>query len=255
MNPTDLLKFDLAPAQVIMNFLVAFALGYLWATVYRKTHSGVAYTRSFFMTLLLIPSIVAMIMMAIGSNVALSLGLVGSLSVIRFRTVIKDTKAMTFLFLAIGIGLCAGANAWIVAVVGTTIISFITGLMAKVGHGKAGSADYILIFRSDQGDPWEGISAQAKALIAWKQLRGATDINNGKEFEYTYSVRLARKAKAEKIEEYRTRFANPYSAAEHGYIDEIIEPQQTRPRLIRALEMLENKVDSNPRKKHGNIPL
>ena len=58
-----------------------------------------------------------------------------------------------------------------------------------------------------------------------------------------------------KVTEYREKFANPYVAAERGYIDEIIEPQTTRPKLIRSLEMLENKVDSNPRKKHGNIPL
>ncbi|MCH7675341.1 acyl-CoA carboxylase subunit beta [candidate division KSB1 bacterium] len=58
-----------------------------------------------------------------------------------------------------------------------------------------------------------------------------------------------------KVTEYREKFANPYIAAERGYIDEIIEPQETRPKLIRSLEMLENKVDSNPRKKHGNIPL
>ena len=58
-----------------------------------------------------------------------------------------------------------------------------------------------------------------------------------------------------KVTEYREKIANPYVAAERGYIDEIIEPQKTRPKLIRSLEMLENKVDSNPRKKHGNIPL
>ena len=58
-----------------------------------------------------------------------------------------------------------------------------------------------------------------------------------------------------KVTEYREKFANPYVAAERGYIDEIIEPQKTRPKLIRSREMLENKVDSNPRKKHGNIPL
>ncbi len=57
------------------------------------------------------------------------------------------------------------------------------------------------------------------------------------------------------IEEYRERFANPYVAAEHGFIDDIIPPPQTRPRLIDALSMLETKVDINPRKKHGNIPL
>ncbi|HUA59288.1 MAG TPA: acyl-CoA carboxylase subunit beta [Verrucomicrobiae bacterium] len=61
--------------------------------------------------------------------------------------------------------------------------------------------------------------------------------------------------RAEKIEEFRERFANPFVAAERGYVDDVIEPRETRPRVIRALRMLETKVDTMPRKKHGNIPL
>jgi acetyl-CoA carboxylase carboxyltransferase component len=61
--------------------------------------------------------------------------------------------------------------------------------------------------------------------------------------------------KAELVAEYRRKFASPYVAAERGYIDDVIEPKETRPRLINALEMLSNKRDSNPAKKHGNIPL
>jgi len=59
----------------------------------------------------------------------------------------------------------------------------------------------------------------------------------------------------QKIDEFRDRFANPFVAAERGYVDDVIEPHETRPRVIRALRMLENKVDTMPRKKHGNIPL
>ncbi|MBV9744246.1 MAG: acyl-CoA carboxylase subunit beta [Acidobacteriia bacterium] len=62
-------------------------------------------------------------------------------------------------------------------------------------------------------------------------------------------------ARQQKIEEFRERFANPFVAAEHGFVDDVIEPRETRPRVIRALRMLENKVDTMPRKKHGNIPL
>jgi acetyl-CoA carboxylase carboxyltransferase component len=62
-------------------------------------------------------------------------------------------------------------------------------------------------------------------------------------------------AKAELVEDYRERFANPYVAASRGYVDDVIEPHETRPRLINALEVLRNKRDSNPPKKHGNIPL
>ncbi len=61
--------------------------------------------------------------------------------------------------------------------------------------------------------------------------------------------------KAELVKEYREKFANPYVAASRGYIDDVIEPHETRARLINGLEMLENKRDSNPAKKHGNIPL
>lgn len=63
------------------------------------------------------------------------------------------------------------------------------------------------------------------------------------------------KAKAERVDDYRENFANPYRAAELGYIDEIIYPKETRFKLIQALEMTQNKSESNPPKKHGNIPL
>ena len=59
----------------------------------------------------------------------------------------------------------------------------------------------------------------------------------------------------EKVEEFRERFANPYVVAERGYIDEVIPPRDTRPKLISALRMLATKSDLNPPKKHGNIPL
>jgi acetyl-CoA carboxylase carboxyltransferase component len=58
-----------------------------------------------------------------------------------------------------------------------------------------------------------------------------------------------------KIGEFRERFASPFISAEHGFVDDVIEPRQTRPRVIQALRMLETKKDTMPRKKHGNIPL
>jgi acetyl-CoA carboxylase carboxyltransferase component len=61
--------------------------------------------------------------------------------------------------------------------------------------------------------------------------------------------------RARLIEEYREKFANPYVAAARGYVDDVIEPRETRPRLIKALQMLSKKRDENPPKKHGNIPL
>ncbi len=90
------------------------------------------------------------------------------------------------------------------------------------------------------------------AEIAVMGPDGAVNIIFRKELSEAQDA-LARKA--ELVAEYREKFANPYVAAQRGYLDDVIEPRETRPRLINALEMLQNKRDSNPAKKHGNIPL
>lgn len=90
------------------------------------------------------------------------------------------------------------------------------------------------------------------AEIAVMGAKGAVEIIFKKEIESSSDpVNTENKL----IDEYKDKFANPYNAAERGYIDDVIEPQFTRPKLIKALTMLENKVDTNPKKKHGNIPL
>ena len=68
-------------------------------------------------------------------------------------------------------------------------------------------------------------------------------------------IEAVNKVRQQKIDEFRDRFANPYVAAERGYVDGVIRPSQTRKLLIDALQMLETKRDKNPPKKHGNIPL
>ncbi len=100
--------------------------------------------------------------------------------------------------------------------------------------------------RGDVNFAWPG------AEIAVMGPDGAVSIIMRKELEQAADPV---KRKAELVAEYREKFANPYVAAERGFIDDVIEPKETRPRLINALEMLQNKRESNPPKKHGNIPL
>ncbi|MFQ5577409.1 MAG: carboxyl transferase domain-containing protein, partial [Anaerolineae bacterium] len=90
------------------------------------------------------------------------------------------------------------------------------------------------------------------AEIAVMGPEGAINILRRRELSQTEDPETMR---AQLVQEYRDTFANPYVAASWGYIDDVIEPGQTRPRLINALEMLQNKRDENPPKKHGNIPL
>jgi propionyl-CoA carboxylase beta chain len=94
--------------------------------------------------------------------------------------------------------------------------------------------------------------AYPTAEIAVMGPEGAVNIVYRREVEKAEDPERLRR---EKVQEFRGRFANPYSAAERGYIDDVIQPRDTRPKLIAALHMLETKRDTNPPKKHGNIPL
>jgi propionyl-CoA carboxylase beta chain len=90
------------------------------------------------------------------------------------------------------------------------------------------------------------------AEIAVMGPEGAVDIVYKRELEHAENRKAVRQ---EKIEEFRERFANPYVAADRGFVDAVIQPRETRKKMIQALEMLETKRDKNPPKKHGNIPL
>ncbi len=96
--------------------------------------------------------------------------------------------------------------------------------------------------------------AWPSAEIAVMGPEGAVDIVYKRELS-TASGEDKIKLRKEKVEEFRNRFANPFVAAERGYLDAVIEPAETRARVITALRALENKTDTNPKKKHGNIPL
>jgi len=94
--------------------------------------------------------------------------------------------------------------------------------------------------------------AWPSAEIAVMGAEGAVGILYRREIAEAKDQDAARRSRVVELED---KFASPYVAAEHGFIDEVIEPSQTRPKLIRALALLENKRDTNPPKKHGNIPL
>jgi propionyl-CoA carboxylase beta chain len=94
--------------------------------------------------------------------------------------------------------------------------------------------------------------AYPTAEIAVMGPEGAVNIVYRRELAAVEDKEAVRQAK---VDEFRDRFANPFVAAARGFIDDVIEPRLTRPKVVRALRMLETKVDAVPRKKHGNIPL
>lgn len=113
--------------QVCLSLAMAVVLGMLLYFVYRKTYRGTVYSKDFNLTLL-VAIITTLVMQAIGSNLALSLGMVGSLSIIRFRTAVKEPRDIAFLFWAIAIGLTCGSEMYLIGLLGSIVLTVVVCL-------------------------------------------------------------------------------------------------------------------------------
>lgn len=143
-NVTSVSILDMAIA-----LLLAFGLGMLIFLVYKKTYSGVMYSASFGTTLVALTMITTVVILAVTSNVVLSLGMVGALSIVRFRTAIKEPLDIAFLFWSIAVGIVLAAGMIPLAVIGSVIIGVI--LLVFVNR-KASGNPYIAVIRCDGHD-------------------------------------------------------------------------------------------------------
>ena len=155
MNKLDLFEYIrstnavLTITTVMMNMFVTVLIAMFIFWVYKRTYTGVLYSRSFNITLLLISLVTAMVMMVIGTNLALSLGMVGALSIIRFRSAIKDPRDIGFLFWGIAAGLSAGTGSYVIAAVGSLIIAIILFLFERQ---QAAVYPYLLVVKGERID-------------------------------------------------------------------------------------------------------
>ena len=104
---------------VLLSLLLAFVLGQLLAWVYYFTHNALSYSRSFVQSLILITVTVAMVMSTIAGSFVVAVGVMGALSIIRFRNIIKDTRDIAFIFCALVIGMASGSQRYTIAIIGT----------------------------------------------------------------------------------------------------------------------------------------
>ena len=110
---------SLETMEVLFSLSVSFVLGLILATVYRWTHQGFSYGRSFLHTMVLATIVITVMIMAIGNNMARGLGILGAMAFVRFRTPIRDPRDIIFLFAALSIGIASGAQVFGVAIIGT----------------------------------------------------------------------------------------------------------------------------------------
>lgn len=108
--------------DVVITLAVALVIGMFIFQIYKKTYQSVVYTRSFNLSLVMMTLITALVILAISSNVVLSLGMVGALSIVRFRAAIKDPMDIVFMFFAIAAGIVTGAGLYTLAIIGSVVI-------------------------------------------------------------------------------------------------------------------------------------
>ena len=123
---------NLSTEDIVIRIVVAAALGGAIFLSYWITHSGSIYSRKFNITLLTLTILTATVMTVIGNNIALSLGMVGALSIIRFRTSIKDSRDTIYIFWTIIVGICCGVGEYVVAGVGSSIVFLVLLLFGRV---------------------------------------------------------------------------------------------------------------------------
>ena len=123
---------NLSTEDIIIRIVVAAALGGAIFLSYWITHSGTIYSRKFNITLLTLTILTATVMTVIGNNIALSLGMVGALSIIRFRTSIKDSRDTIYIFWTIIVGICCGVGDYVVAGVGSSVVFLVLLLFGRV---------------------------------------------------------------------------------------------------------------------------
>ncbi|MFD0682217.1 MULTISPECIES: DUF4956 domain-containing protein [unclassified Paenibacillus] len=192
-NFTDLLKSsvvknfvsDIDLSKILISLAVAFFIGFFIYLLYKRVFSGVLYSKSFNISLIGMTMVTAMVIIAVNSNLVLSLGMVGALSIVRFRTPIKDPTDLIFLFWAAAAGIVSGAGFYMLALVGSVIIGLIMFFFIKKTSFET---PYLLVINCDGDESEKEIHTVVGKMVKRYNVKQKT-VTNGN-IETTLEVRL-----------------------------------------------------------------
>jgi uncharacterized membrane protein YhiD involved in acid resistance len=169
---------------ILLSLFTAFFIAVFIIYVYRRTYSGVIYSKSFSLLLILLAMVTTLIVRTIASNLALSLGMVGALSIVRFRTAVKDPMDTGFIFWAIMAGIMAGVGLYLIAFISSLTVGFLFILSHRF-EGNSVSR-YLLIVKYDASIS-DAVYAALKTLPKHK-LRSKTLVSN--KIELTFDIEI-----------------------------------------------------------------
>ena len=172
--------------DTLISIVLAFAIGMFIYFIYKKTYQGVMFNRQFGISLVALTMIATFIILAVTSNVVLSLGMVGALSIVRFRTAIKDPLDLVFLFWSVGAGIVLGACMYPLAVIGSVIVGVILFVFVRA---KVSDSDYILVVECKDEAAEKKAEEIVKADVKKYSVKSKT-VARGY-IEVSYEVRLS----------------------------------------------------------------
>ncbi len=179
---------EIAPYEIVIALVLGLLVGLLIAFVYKRCFRGVLYSPSFATTLVMLTLITTPVVMCISSNVALSMGMVGALSIVRFRTAVKDPMDTAYMFWALTMGILLGAKLYIIALVVAAAISAILFLLTFVHFTNPNS--YLLVVHYDDDAEYD-VDQVMRRSVKNRRLRSKTKTRSGAEM--TWEVRLDNK--------------------------------------------------------------
>ncbi len=192
MNFSDIFKSSFLEKATEFSFLdvgiamfLSFAIGLFIFFVYKKTFAGVMYSSSFGVSIMAMSLITTLIILAVISNIILSLGMVGALSIVRFRTAVKDPLDIAFLFWAISVGIVVGAGLIPLAVMGSVFIGIILLIFV---NKKSTDTPYIIVLNMDSDKAESDALAMIQAKTKKSIIKSKAVSKNG--IELTVEVRL-----------------------------------------------------------------
>jgi uncharacterized membrane protein YhiD involved in acid resistance len=188
LQNTIFITADLSVTAIAYSLLFSFILGLFIFFIYRISYQGVMYSKTFNVTLIAIAMITSSIILAISSNIILSLGMVGALSIIRFRTAIKDPIDVAYLFWAVGVGITSGAGLWKLALMSSVIVGIILYVFSNISDVQTPYLCVISYRTEDTNNSvFELIEKEAK------RYRLKSKVFDGEDYELTIEIRSRKK--------------------------------------------------------------
>lgn len=180
---------SLSLQEILLSFFCAVVLGAVIFVSYRFSHVGTAYSAKFNVSLWMMTLVTTLIMCVIGNNIALSLGMVGALSIVRFRTAIKDPRDTTYIFWAIAVGVCCGICDYLIAGIGSAVIFC---LLILIGNVKSNDR-WLLIIRTEGGPDTEVEELMDASFSGKARLKVKNSSADNAEYIYELSDALLKK--------------------------------------------------------------